>query len=116
MSSILEISISQDDNKTMLVKLIGELDQISLKALKKELDEKRAEEMRTLVFDLAEVEFIASAGLAIFVWYSNGFKKRGTGQKLRVINCSEGVFRIFHMTMLDEIIDVRSADQKTGLI
>ena len=115
MSSILDVSISHDDHETMVVKLIGELDQLAMRNLKRELDGKKAEEMQTLIFDLEEVEFMASAGLAIFAWYADCFKKRKTGQKLRVINCSEGVFRVFHLTMLDEIIDVKSRDEKTGL-
>ncbi|OGK04771.1 MAG: hypothetical protein A2W80_11855 [Candidatus Riflebacteria bacterium GWC2_50_8] len=109
MSSILDIYVSQDDNETMTVKLIGELDQLSLKSLKQEMDGKNAEEMKLLVFDLEEVDFIASAGLAIFAWYADCFKKRGLGQKLKVINCSEGVFSVFHLTMLDEIMSVSCA-------
>ncbi|PKL41855.1 MAG: hypothetical protein CVV41_16955 [Candidatus Riflebacteria bacterium HGW-Riflebacteria-1] len=110
MSSILDIYVSQEDSETMTVKLIGELDQLSLKTLKQEMDVKNAEEMKLLIFDLEEVDFIASAGLTIFAWYADCFKKRGLGQKLKIINCSEGVFRVFHLTMLDEIMDVSCAD------
>ncbi|HAE37529.1 MAG TPA: hypothetical protein DCG57_02685 [Candidatus Riflebacteria bacterium] len=113
MSSILDIYVSQDDNETMTVKLIGELDQLSLKSLKQEMDGKNAEEMKLLIFDLEEVDFIASAGLTIFAWYADCFKKRGLGQKLKVVNCSEGVFRVFHLTMLDEIMSVSCADESS---
>lgn len=112
MSSILDIYVSQDGNDTMTVKLIGELDQLSLKALKSEMEAKNAESMKLLIFDLEEVDFIASAGLAIFAWYADCFRKNGTGQKLKIINCSEGVFRVFHLTMLDEMIDVSCVDKE----
>jgi len=110
MSRILDISVTQEGENKIAVKLYGELDQMSLKDLRNELSARSAEEADLLIFDLEEVDFIASAGLAIFAWYADCFKKRGLGQKLKIINCSEGVFRVFHLTMLDEVIDVSSAD------
>lgn len=106
MSRILDITITKEDENTLVVSLIGEIDQMALKPLRKELDDRRAEEFKCLIFDLKEVDFIASAGLAVFAWYADCFKKRGLGQKLKVINCSKGVFSVFHLTMLDEILDV----------
>lgn len=112
MGTVLDIHVSQDGSDKMAVKLIGELDQISLRSLKQELASSGAETKQLLIFDLEEVDFIASAGLAIFVWYANIFKKRGFGQKLKVINCSEGVFRVFHLTMLNEMFEVSCLDDK----
>ena len=114
MSRILDISVTQEGESRIVVKLFGELDQLSLKDLKTELHARSAEEVSLLIFDLEEVDFIASAGLAIFAWYADCFKKRGLGQKLKVINCSEGVFRVFHLTMLDEMIDVSPLDKETA--
>ncbi|NLF97980.1 MAG: STAS domain-containing protein [Candidatus Riflebacteria bacterium] len=114
MSRILDISVTQEGESTILVKLYGELDQMSLKDLRNELSARSAEKVDLLIFDLEEVDFIASAGLAIFAWYADCFKKRGLGQKLKVINCSEGVFRVFHLTMLDEMIDVSSSDKESA--
>ncbi|PKL48324.1 MAG: hypothetical protein CVV42_10130 [Candidatus Riflebacteria bacterium HGW-Riflebacteria-2] len=114
MSRILDISVSREGENKIVVKLFGELDQMSLKELRDDLSANRAEEASLLIFDLEEVDFIASAGLAIFAWYADCFKKRGLGQKLKIINCSEGVFRVFHLTMLDEVIDVSSAENKTA--
>lgn len=114
MSRILDISVTQEGESKIVVKLYGELDQMSLKDLKTELHTRSAEEVSLLIFDLEEVDFIASAGLAIFAWYADCFKKRGLGQKLKVINCSEGVFRVFHLTMLDEMIDVSPLDKESA--
>ena len=109
MSNLLEISVADDSTQEIIVKLKGEIDQLTVKDLKAVLEKNDASNAKKLVFDLEEVEFMASAGLAIFAWYVDVFKKRGAGQKLKVINCSEGVFRVFHLTMLDEIIDVSVA-------
>ncbi len=114
MSRILDISVTQEGESKIVVKLFGELDQLSLKDLKNELHARSAEETSLLIFDLEEVDFIASAGLAIFAWYADCFKKRGLGQKLKIINCSEGVFRVFHLTMLDEVIDVSCSEKDTA--
>lgn len=106
MGSVLDIYVSEDGTDKMTVKLIGELDQLSLKSLRQELASRDVESKKILIFDFEEVDFIASAGLTIFVWYADIFKKRGLGQKLKIINCSEGVFRVFHLTMLDEMINI----------
>lgn len=110
MSNLLEVFVSDGSSSELIVKLKGEIDQLTIKDLKNALDKHKAGEAHKLVFDLEEVEFMASAGLAIFAYYLDIFKKRGEGQKVKIINCSEGVFRVFHLTMLDEIIDVSCTD------
>ncbi len=105
-NNLLEISVSDEKPGKVTVKLKGEVDQLSVRGLKKILEEHDAQNAAELVFDLDEVEFMASAGLAIFASYQELFNKKGVGQKLRVINCSEGVYRIFHLTLLTEMLDV----------
>ncbi len=108
--NLLEIAVAQENPLEMVVQLVGEIDQLSVKEIKRHLDNKKAEDAASLVFDLRQVEFMASAGLAIFAFYLDLFKKREKGQKLKVINCSEGVFRVFHLTMLDELMEVHQAE------
>lgn len=104
--NLLEIIVSDESPGEMTVKLKGEVDQLTIKNLKKSLDEHKADEASLLIFDLDEVEFMASAGLAIFAYYQDLFNKRAMGQKLKIINCTQGVYRVFHLTMLDEMIEV----------
>ena len=108
--NLLEVSVAREDPLELVVHLVGEIDQLSVKEIKKRLDQKKVEEAATLIFDLERVEFMASAGLAIFAYYLDLFKKRAEHQQLRVINCSEGVFRVFHLTMLDELMEVHQAE------
>jgi len=112
MSRILDISVTQEGESKIVVKLFGELDQLSLKDLKTELHARSAEEVSLLIFDLEEVDFIASAGLAIFAYYKELFNKEKADQRLRVINCSPGVYRIFHLTMLDEMLEVQQKPEE----
>jgi anti-anti-sigma factor len=105
-SNLLEVSVSDKTPRELVVRLKGEIDQLTVRNLRSALDKYEATEAAQIVFDLEDVDFMASAGLAIFAYYFELFKKRGLGQKLKVINCSEGVFRVFHLTMLDEMIDV----------
>lgn len=105
-SNLLEVVVSEDSPGDLQVKLKGEIDQLTIRNLREALDAYNVKEARMIVFDLEEVEFMASAGLAIFAYYLDMYKKRGLGQKVKIINCSEGVFRVFHLTMLDELIDV----------
>jgi anti-anti-sigma factor len=105
-NNLLEIVLSDERPGEIIVKLKGEVDQLTVKNLKKILEENSAQNAMELVFDLDEVEFMASAGLAIFAYYQDLFNKKKSGQKLRVINCSPGVYRIFHLTMLTEMLEV----------
>lgn len=105
-NNLLEIFVSDESPGEMTVKLKGEVDQLTIKNLKKILDEHKASDATILIFDLSEVEFMASAGLAIFAYYQDLFNKRNAGQKVRITNCSPGVFRVFHLTLLDEMLEV----------
>ncbi len=104
--NLLEITVSDENPKMVTVKLKGEVDQLTTRDLKSILEEHQVDKAEELIFDLDEVEFMASAGLAIFAYYRELFNKNQTGQRLRVINCNPGVYRIFHLTMLDEMLDV----------
>ncbi len=110
--NLLEIIVSDDRPGEIIVKLKGEVDQLTVKNLKKILEEHNAEEACELIFDLDEVEFMASAGLAIFAYYKELFNKKKADQRLRVINCSPGVYRIFHLTMLDEMLEVQQKPEE----
>ncbi|NCB38666.1 MAG: anti-sigma factor antagonist [Erysipelotrichia bacterium] len=104
--NLLNILVSDETPGQITIQLKGEIDQLNTKTVKAELDKRSVQEAQLLIFDLEEVEFMASAGLAIFAYYQDLFNKSGQGQKLKVINCNQGVFRIFHLTRLDEMLDV----------
>ncbi|MFZ5950872.1 MAG: STAS domain-containing protein [Candidatus Rifleibacteriota bacterium] len=100
------VMVVESKQPGLVVKLIGELDQLTVRELKSRLEELEAGKAPRLVFDLAELEFMASAGLSIFAFYHELFQKNCQGQTMKLINVSSGVMRVFKLTRMDEIISV----------
>jgi anti-anti-sigma factor len=59
------------------------------------------------VIDLAKLEYIASAGLRVFLLTQKRVKALGGGLKL--VNVSPSVFDIFHFAGFDQILDITRA-------
>jgi anti-anti-sigma factor len=59
------------------------------------------------VVDLARLEYIASAGLRVFLLTQKRVKAGGAG--LQLINVSAPVYDIFHYAGFDQIIDISRA-------
>lgn len=102
----LHIEVLGSAEQGIHLKLKGELDQLTVKDLQLKLDELAADKVPQLIFDLEKLEFMASAGLAIFACYYEIFETNGLGQTLKVINCPENVMRIFQITKMDKLLNV----------
>ena len=59
------------------------------------------------VIDLARLEYIASAGLRIFLLTQRRVKALGTG--LRLVNVTPPIHDIFHYAGFDQILDITRA-------
>ncbi len=59
------------------------------------------------VIDLARLEYIASAGLRVFLLTQKRVKATGSGLKL--VNLSPAVFDIFHYAGFDQILNISRA-------
>ena len=59
------------------------------------------------VIDLAQLQYIASAGLRVFLLTQKRLKTTGTGLKL--INVNPPIFDIFHYAGFDQILDIARA-------
>jgi anti-anti-sigma factor len=102
----LQIEIVESTDSGLEVKLTGELDQLTVKDLRDQLNEKGAEKASLLVFNLEKLEFMASAGLSVFVFYHELFKANATGQEMKIVNCPQLVKRVFQLTKMDSILSV----------
>jgi anti-anti-sigma factor len=60
------------------------------------------------VMDLARLEYIASAGLRVFLLTQKRLKGGG-GPGLKLINVSSAIFDIFHYAGFDQILDISRA-------
>lgn len=106
MSKNVNVLVSQDSPGVFVVKLFGEIDQLSVNELREALNANKVEEAEQLIFDLQGVEFMASAGLAVFVYYHEAFKKSDKNQILKIINTPPAVMRVFTLTRIDTILDI----------
>lgn len=58
------------------------------------------------VIDLARLEYIASAGLRVFLLTQKRVKGARAGTGLKLINVSPPIYDIFHYAGFDQIIDI----------
>jgi anti-anti-sigma factor len=61
------------------------------------------------VIDLARLEYIASAGLRVFLLTQKRLKAADSGSGLKLINVSPPIFDIFHYAGFDQILDISRA-------
>ena len=106
MSFNFKIEVIDSLEPGLVVKLTGELDQLTVASLKDKLVEIAAEKCSQLIFDLGELEFMASAGLSIFAYYHDLYRSNGSGQLMKIINCPDAVMRVFKLTKMDEILTI----------
>ena len=94
----------QQTGDTLQVALVGRLDTLSAPELLKMLDERsETDGFRELVFDLAQLEYLSSTGLRIFLMMA----KRIGGDHLFVDNANEFVREIFETTGFTDVVTVR---------
>jgi len=97
----MEINISTNDG-VATVKLAGRLDTNTSYDLEKELKSVIEGDV-DVVFDLAELEYITSAGLRVLL---ASFKKLySNGHTMKIINVNEAVMSVFEVTGMSSIFD-----------
>ncbi len=102
----LQIEMVKSAESGLEVRVAGELDQLTVKELRDQLAGNEAEKASLLIFNLEKLEFMASAGLSIFVFYHDLFKTNARGQQMKIINCSQLVKRVFQLTKMDSVLSV----------
>ena len=92
------------DNLTLVVKLVGELDEHSAEFVRRKLDTVfQDNNFNAVVLDLSRMSFMDSTGIGVVIGRYKVLKKYG--KKLYVKNPSPTVDKIFKMSGLYEIID-----------
>lgn len=98
----MEMDIRQEGNK-LIVALKGRLDTMQAMALDEKMNE-IPDEVNSVEFDFAELNYIASAGLRVLFWVQE-FTEERDGEML-VKNVSEEVQEILSITGFDELISI----------
>jgi len=89
------------EGNTLTVALEGRLDTLTAPELETELN---GEEADTLVFDLAKLDYISSAGLRLLL--SSQKKANATGGTMIVRNCQPAVLDVFEVTGFMDVLTV----------
>jgi anti-anti-sigma factor len=101
--ALLELDTAQGDSRASLA-LRGELDISSAPVLEEALGRLEAGQPSLLVIDLRGLEFMDSTGLRTLV--SADQRARDAGRRLAIVRGPEAVDRIFHVTRLDERLEL----------
>lgn len=100
----LKIDVTENTDKT-IVFLSGELDIYTAPELKDTLLKIVSQNNHTLEVDLENISYMDSTGIGVFI---NAFKNaKKTNSHLQLINLQEKVLRLFKITGLDELIDIK---------
>jgi anti-anti-sigma factor len=94
-----------DDGEPLVVHVAGELDAESGDRLTDLLSDAFASKPATVAIDLTDLEFIDSVGLSVLV--SAHQRGQAEGIPLQVHSVPPACLRVFEITRLDEVLDLR---------
>ena len=99
----------QLENTTLTVALIGRLDAVTAMDLDKEL-KISLDGVKELIFDLAKLDYIASAGLRILLKYQKLMDKNGNEMKIK--NVKVEVKEVLDMTGFSDFLHIIDSKAK----
>ena len=99
----------QLENTTLTIALIGRLDAVTAMDLDKEL-KTSLNGVKELIFDLAQLDYIASAGLRILLKYQKQMDKQGSEMKIR--NVKAEVKEVLDMTGFSDFLNIIDSKAK----
>lgn len=99
-----ELKVEQQrDNGTLVCKLSGWLDPNTSPELLCKVD---LTGVRSLIFDMANVEYVFSSGLRVLLIFQKMIEE--TGGNIRLINVPEQIRSVFEDTGLDKLLDTKA--------
>ncbi len=93
---------SKRDNGKLTITLTGRLDTVTAPKLEETLRE-ACNDVTVLIFDLAKLEYISSAGLRVLLSAQKTMNKQGS---MKIINAREEIMEIFEITGFTEILTI----------
>ncbi|PXW89155.1 anti-sigma B factor antagonist [Streptohalobacillus salinus] len=101
----LDVDVTEKENETTL-HLKGEIDAYTAPLLKEKLLPLTAKQDHHIIVDLAEVSYMDSTGLGVFISALKSTKEHDA--QLKLVNLQERVHRLFKITSLDTIITIET--------
>ncbi|MCF3944654.1 STAS domain-containing protein [Oceanobacillus alkalisoli] len=102
----LEITLTEEGNQSIIA-LAGEIDAYTVTNLKETFDSVTKKEGQEVIVDLEHVTYMDSTGLGVFIGALKSTKE--SDSELKLVNIQDRVYRLFQITGLDEIMDVKAA-------
>lgn len=102
----LEITLTEEGNQSIIA-LAGEIDAYTVTNLKETFDSVTKKEGQEVIVDLEHVTYMDSTGLGVFIGALKSAKE--SDSELKLVNIQNRVYRLFQITGLDEIMDVKAA-------
>ena len=101
---VITLSTSTDDDGTVTVTVVGEVDTFTAPVLRASLDTQLEQQPTALVIDLCDVQFLGSAGLAVLVETQRSARSRDVG--LRLVANTRAVTRPLEVTGLIDLFTI----------
>lgn len=99
-------TITNENKEQITVNVSGEIDAFTAPKLREELMPLAEKENANLVINLRDVSYMDSTGLGVFVGLLKAVRKNGG--KLKLVELSDRLARLFSITGLNDIIDISS--------
>lgn len=107
----LQVELLEEDN-IQCFKVIGEIDVFTAPILKERLTPMQKVKGLQAVIDLADVDYIDSTGLGVFVGFYKALKENEGHVKIVGVNAR--LKRLFKITGLDQIMDIETEVGEDG--
>ncbi len=102
----MKITVNRDDEK-LTVTVEGVINSVTSVEFGKTLASLPLEEVKLLLLDFAQVEYISSAGLRVVLASYDRMEDHGS---MKIINVSQDVLQIFDITGFIGMLDIEVAD------
>lgn len=100
---MLDISI-QEEHPHHIIKIQGEIDASNSVQLDEKIRELAEQGSRSILVDGAQLEYISSAGLGVFMSYLEEFQEKEI--QLKIYGLTPKVFEVFRILGLDQLISI----------
>lgn len=101
----LEVNLTEE-NKESVLSLSGEIDAYTAPQLKESFKSLLELSGQTIIVDMEKVTYMDSTGLGVFISVLKTAKEKGS--RLKLVNIQDRVYRLFQITGLDEIMDLKA--------
>lgn len=95
------------NNQNVIISLKGRLDTMTSPLLEEEISNTDFDNIEVVTLNLADLEYISSAGLRVILSLYN--KMKGLNGELKIVNVNSSVMELFTMTGMADYLNIETA-------